>query len=128
MLDSSIIREWGRRFGSRRLLAVNLILFGLIAWSFSGEYMRDRDNRAIVATLQQQSDTMVAEINSRKAELEVSSSEVETEARLKLNMRRPGEEVVVVKGSSLRVHSEGSVSAKATGGGNASKWWKLFFE
>lgn len=122
------MRDLARRFGSKRLLVVNLGLLALVAWSFSGEYMRDRDARSTVDSLQAQADEMRDGIDERTAELDVTPAEVENEARLKLNMRRPGEEVVVVKGSTLRVHSQVLSTASASRIGNAARWWKLFFE
>lgn len=128
MSEHRTVRELARRFGSKRLLAANIAVFALIAWSFSGEYMRDRDARATIVALQRQEGEMRADIAARNDELDVTPAEVENEARLKLNMRRPGEEVVVVKGESLRVHAPDPTAGPAVSEGNAAKWWRLFFE
>jgi len=128
MIDARAIRDVARHFGSKRVLAANIALFSLCAWAFFGEFMRDRDARAEVSSLVAQGDAIAAKNEMLRSELTVSAAEVESEARLKLNLKLPGEEVVVVKGA--RQHALGGESTRAPvdDGGNAAKWWKLFFE
>lgn len=83
----------------KSVLAVNLAVVTLIAWGFAGEYMRSRDMQTEIDRLEEQA----ASLESRNLELAdmadrfSSSSMLEREARLKLNMQKPGEEVVVVR-------------------------------
>jgi cell division protein FtsB len=124
----------GRFLGLKRVLAANVALFALIGWGFSGELMRNRD-------MQDEIDRLAA----RAAELETKNSDLEAlgermrdgallekQAREKLNLRRPGEEVVVVKeGMPKSALPADAVAARETRHGepssNVSRWWQYFF-
>lgn len=124
----------GRFLGLKRVLAANVALFALIGWGFSGELMRNRD-------MQDEIDRLAA----RAGELETENSDLEAlgqrmregallekQAREKLNLRRPGEEVVVVKDAppSAALPAD-AAPARQTGtsepSSNLSRWWQYFF-
>jgi cell division protein FtsB len=88
--------------GMRRFLIVNLGLAVLIGWGCVGEYARNRNLKDEIESLRSQA----AQMEERNAELHKmaeqfsGSSLLEREARLKLNLKKPGEEVVVVHNTS----------------------------
>lgn len=87
----------------RRVLALNLGIAALIGWGLTGELLRSRGMDREVARLNEQVETLEArnvEL-SRAADRLSGSAMLEREARLKLNMRRPGESVVVVQGGEF---------------------------
>ncbi len=120
--------------GLKRVMALNIALFVLIAWGFSGELLRNKDMQGEVDRLQAQADELAAK-NSELAELGKRMSdpqELERQARLKLNLRKPGEEVVVIKGvgdSSLSSAPDSAIMPAQNGPdqSNAQKWWHYFF-
>lgn len=124
----------GQLLGLKRVMALNIALLALVAWGFSGELLRNRDMQTEVDRLQSQADELAAK-NSELAELGKRMSdpqELERQARLKLNLRRPGEEVVVIKGvgdaqASVAPDAIAVAAAKEDGGSNLEKWWHYFF-
>jgi cell division protein FtsB len=125
--ERTVQRAW-RSLGSRKLLAINLAATALAAWGFSGEYLRNRDAEANVARLRSQTDEIRAMNEAGKRALAPSADEIEAEARVKLNMKRPGEEVVIVQGGPNHAVSEAPSVSDAVPASNPAKWWKLFFE
>ncbi|MFH1047270.1 MAG: septum formation initiator family protein [Patescibacteria group bacterium] len=90
------IRSLMRR---RSYLVVNLVLLSVVGWSFFGELMRNQSMDDEIVQLQLQT----AEMEKRNqdlrliAERNTGSAMIEREARLKLNLKKPGEEVVIVR-------------------------------
>ncbi len=120
--------------GLKRVLVLNIALFVMVAWGFSGELLRNRDMQDEVDRLQSQADQLSAK-NSELADFGKRMSdpqELERQARLKLNLRKPGEEVVVVNGISDSSQPVTGVVATAlgqdgSGQSNPQKWWHYFF-
>lgn len=123
------IRYW---LGLKRVLFLNLGIFLLMAWAFYGEVVRNDGMEDEIARLQKQSEELATK-NSELAELGHRLSDpqmLEMEARLKLNMRKPGEEVVVIKGTTSTVTqptAEEVRVAQEAEGTNVEKWWRYFF-
>lgn len=119
-----------RLFSLKSVLVANAVVFGFVGWGFMGEYLRNRD-------LQREIDALAArssQLQTKNVELIELGKRLETralverEARLKLSMRRPGEQVVVVQGG---VDAKGAKDGDAGAVGpltNAAKWWRYFFE
>ncbi|MEA3248864.1 MAG: septum formation initiator family protein [Patescibacteria group bacterium] len=122
----------------RSVLVAELVIALLIAWGFAGEFMRSRDMQTEIDRLQAQAESFeahnleLADIAERYS----SSSMLEREARLKLNMRRPGEEVVIVRESDVTVLESVARDGTAEVGGdspghkalaNAKKWIRHLF-
>jgi cell division protein FtsB len=124
----------------KTVLIVNLILVALVAWGFMGEYYRTRELKKEIATI----DVRAEEL--RKGNLELGqlrekfsgAGELEREARVKLNLQKPGEQVVVIQGDPM-ASAAGSAEAVAEdaeqpppgdGGAmsNARRWWEFFFK
>lgn len=116
---------------------MNLLLLAATVWAFVGEFERSRELAVQVAVASED----VAKIAADYAEGEVKAAQyadpdfAEREARLKLNLRRPGEEVVVLRGgtaAALAGEASASVAEPAPGGGddapNPVGWWRYFFK
>lgn len=123
----------GHFLGLKRVLAVNLAVFAVIGWGFSGEYLRNRSLQKEIDRLQAQAHELevqnlgLIDISRHFA----SSQAVEREARLKLGLRRPGEEVVVVQGDDRPPPPAAEAAAAPAAGPpdepNHRKWWRYFF-
>jgi cell division protein FtsB len=118
----------------RSLLVANLLVFALVAWGFTGEYLRHRRLSGEIARLQAEADRLAAE-NFQAARLNeqfAADPAVEREARLKLGLRKPGESVIIVKDSPTGL-TEPAVAETAAEAGAASpldnlrQWWDYFF-
>ena len=122
-----------RLIGLKRVLAANLVVFAVVGWGFSGEVMRDRTMQKEVDRLKSQADELevknleLAELSKRFSTTEM----LERQARLKLNLRKPGEEVVVVRQGNGQPGGGDPVPARAVDGGpprsNLGRWWHYFF-
>jgi cell division protein FtsB len=118
----------------RGLLFVNLAVFGLIAWGFTGEYLRHRRLKAEIIRLTEETERLQA-ANFETAQLSrhfAADEAMEREARVKLGLRKPGESVIIVKDTEPEP-LEPSDSARSadpdTAGplGNLRLWWQYFF-
>ena len=116
---------------------MNIALFAFVAWGLTGEFMRSREMHAEVERLQ----ARAVELESRNLEVArlarqfAASEAAEREARLKLGLKRPGEDVVIVRDEDL-LPLEAAATAEAgseeTDGSvglwdNFRSWWHLFF-
>ena len=130
-----------RLLSSRTFLIANLLLLGLLFFSFGREFARNY-------TIQQE----IAELESEKTSLEAKNSEItslmsavqtetfiEREARIKLGLSKPGEKVIIVPGSAT-TNQAGSEQISETdylseipvtdlsSVANSLKWWYYFFD
>lgn len=133
MRDAGQPGRLGRLLGFKRVLVANLVIFAVVGWGFSGEYIRNREVQREVDRLKAQADELEAK-NTEIADLgkRYSTNEMlEREARLKLNLRKPGEEVVVVQAGPGRADAGQPVPARAVGKAeppsNLGRWWQYFF-
>ena len=119
----------------RSVLAVNLAIALFIAWGFAGEYMRSRGMQDEIDRLQEQAEALESK-NLELADMAnrfSSSSMLEREARLKLNMQKPGEEVVVVseratfEGGEAETEEAAVTAEESSAISNAKKWLDHFF-
>ena len=129
-----------------RLLDVaNVVIIVFIGLTFGREFFRSREIQSEINKLQTQAD-MLAARNIALSELQTAiqtESFIEREARLKLGMKKPGEEVVVVK-EVTEVTEASEVIEKGNGTdplnlvldnqteqariANSTKWWYYFFD
>ncbi|MBI5370344.1 septum formation initiator family protein [Candidatus Uhrbacteria bacterium] len=127
----------------RYLVFINLILIGFLGFTLGREWWHARDIQREINHLQAQADTLTKR-NSELAELQSAvqtQSFIEREARLKLGLKKPGEEVVVIqpRETSGTPNAEQQVDGsdplhlvipKETSRPqvpNATKWWYYFF-
>lgn len=119
----------------RSFLFVSLALLCAVAWGFMGEFYRNRGLQEDIEALQAKAD----EIEARNLELAdlrekfAGSGELEREARLKLNLQKPGEQVVIIQDDPDDLvmenarDEEGLLDDPDRKANNAEKWWDFFF-
>lgn len=124
-------QSWTQRLWNARTLAVlgALSVFavgsGLISLS-----VRNRSIDADLARL----DAEARSLETRNVELVEllkrfeTSGFLEREARLKLNLQKPGETVVVVERTAASASSTARVTPVRTRRSNAERWWLYFFD
>lgn len=117
--------------GKKRTTAGVILFALLIAWGLTGEYIRNSEMQVEIDRLS----ARAAEMDAKNRELAETSRTVssqamlEREARLKMNLQKPGEQVVVVNGSGgatqVVTTTDAPAQAKTS---NPAKWWRYFFQ
>jgi len=126
----------------RYLFIVNLCLVLLISISLGRELIRAHEIQKQIKQLQTQADELKSK-NLAMTDWQTSvqtESFVEREARLKLGLKKPGEQVVIVKDSDPKKTAEASKKGGADPLNlvipeqsspdklaNSTKWWYYFF-
>jgi cell division protein FtsB len=139
MLADSAKNQEGNRVGrllrTWRFMVVNLAVFCLVAWGLVGEWIRNYHLATEVSAKVQQADEMQdAYIKAAEsARLLESGALAEREARLKLNLQKPGERVVVIRGSGVdstasTVEDEVVSEEPVIDESNIVGWWRYFFQ
>ncbi|HCC22932.1 TPA: hypothetical protein DF272_02005 [Candidatus Falkowbacteria bacterium] len=115
------------------LFIIFIFVFGLVFFSIK-EYINKKKLDAEILALNQELQTLTAAKQDFLQTIDHYNSDffVEQEARTKLNMKKPGENVVVVKLDDVnRVNAEtDGANANYTAGGSMSnfvRWWNFFF-
>jgi cell division protein FtsB len=128
----------------RFFIVVNVVIIVFLSLTFGREFFRSREIQSEINKLQSQADTLAAR-NIALSELQTAiqtESFIEREARLKLGMKKPGEEVVVISGeagpgSTVQEETEDKSDplnlvldnqSESTRIANSTKWWYYFFE
>jgi cell division protein FtsB len=119
---------------SRRLgwlvaaLAVTAVLSGA---GFVREYFRSRQIDAEIRSLKDEAQRLQVrnfQVSSLEASLQ-NGEYLEREARLKLGLRKDGEQVVVLRKNDAPTTSQPSATlAQDPGWSNPRKWWTLFVD
>ena len=130
-------REKGiwRFLGLKRVLFANAVIFAIVIWGLAGEFLRNRDMQREFDHL----DTQAKAIEKQNAEVEdmgkrlSSGAMLEREARTKLNLQKPGEQVVVVRTSGTANqadeigHGTEKNAVDTASVSNIVRWWHYFF-
>ena len=118
-----------RRFlGSRLFLVVLLLIAVFIALSFARAYYTDYTVRQEISRLEREID----QLETKKIEsLEIldyvaTDTFVEDTARTELNLKRPGEHVVIVQDLDLGSQGDETTEKDIQGLNNPAKWWYYF--
>lgn len=120
-----------RFFSSRLFLIVTLIIVVFVALSYARAYYRDYQVRRQIAALQEE----VRQLERKKLEsmevLQYVTSEafVEEKARVELNLKKPGEQVVFVYEQEELDDMQKEALSNETSGqtiSNPLKWWYYF--
>lgn len=127
----------------RFLFVVNLVIIVFLSLSLGREVVRNKTIQSEIHTLEQQVVALTGE-NSKIGELQSalqSESYIEREARLKLGMKKPGEQVVVIQDSESQMNGNSGPGSSTDPLGlvisdeeeieklaNSSKWWYYFFD
>jgi cell division protein FtsB len=115
----------------KSVLLLNIAVFGLVGWGFSGEFLRNRSLQAEIDRLEAEA----GELESKNLEIArlgrrfTSDEVVEREARLKLGLQKPGESVIIVRDVSPRPEGPpaGAPTSDEPPVSHAMKWWRYFF-
>jgi len=130
-------------FHSRWFYIVNLVLVLIVTVSFTRELIHGHDIATQIQTLQKQSQALQTQhlaIADLKNAVQTETF-VEQEARLKLGLKKPGENVVILKNEkTANTQSDSGVkdglsqtdqSVDDSGSqkplANSTKWWYYFF-
>ncbi|MEY4722886.1 MAG: Septum formation initiator [Candidatus Parcubacteria bacterium] len=107
------------------------VLLAVLLYGLAGEYARGRAIQDEISRL----DAQAAALSEKNAALrttgETTSSDamLEREARLKLGLQKPGEQVVVVRGTSAQPVTDDERQADASAKwSNPAKWWHFFLK
>lgn len=117
-----------RFFGSRIFLIVAFLLVALVAFGYARAYYQDYRIRQEISALEDQ----VKRLETKKLEsmelLKYVSSDafVEEKARTELNLKKPGEHVVVIRHEENRPFKETTAEAQEEDLSNPIKWWYYF--
>jgi len=129
----------------RFLIVVNVVIIVFLGLTFGREYFRSREIQSEISKLQTQADTLAAR-NIALSELQTAiqtESFIEREARLKLGMKKPGEEVVVIQEGKVEEGIEDLDGPEVKSDpldlvlddqagqlriANSTKWWYYFFD
>ncbi len=131
-----------RLFRWRFFFVVNLFVILLLSLTLGREIYRSHDIQAEIDALQAQADDLAAR-NIAMSELGTAMqtrSFIEREARLKLGLKKPGEEVVIIKNDNKTVGEDEIADASdplnlvidpdvpVDDVANSKKWWYYFFD
>ena len=117
-----------RFFGSRLFLLIALVCAILIAAGYIRAYYQDYKIRQEINALQDE----VKRLEHKKLEsMEIlkyvtSNAFVEEKARTELNLKKPGENVVVVTNPEIESEKKEVGSVEKSPLSNYSKWWYYF--
>ncbi|MBU1146267.1 septum formation initiator family protein [Patescibacteria group bacterium] len=122
-----------RILSSRLFLFLGVIVLGFLIFSFGKKFFESREI-----------DDQIREAGDEIARLEVKDEELgnfldflntddflEQEARLKFNLQKPGESVVIIPGSGRggeNNKNKKDASSENQSEGNPKKWWNYFFK
>lgn len=116
----------------RSVLAVNLVLLVLVSWGFVGEFTRHRQAQEEIDRLEQRAAALdQGNFDLAKIGEQMGTNEaLEREARLKLGLRRPGEQVIIIKDMPPPADIGSGTTAEEAAGrpvSNLVRWWRYFF-
>lgn len=111
---------------SKVTLAFLVIFFGFLSFSFTNLLLKNQRMNKEIQTMEQKNDTLSQASFKTKDLLEYlrGKSFNEKEARLKLNLVEPGEQVVVIVGGQPQGRAEAASAPKKS---NLRKWLEYFF-
>ncbi len=131
-----------RLLGLRVFLVVNVLVLLFLGLSFGKEFVHNYEIQQEISELQSQADQLAAhnfEVQQLSQVMQTESY-VEREARLKLGLSKPGEQVVVVGANDPKpaapvqedpvatATEETTQSGSMTAIANPKKWWYYFFD
>ena len=128
--DKSSHNFFYRLVSSQRFLAIiGLVFLVVIIFPLAKTYSQRRLVEKEITDVQNQ----IANFENQNQQLQEliaylqSDQSLEEQARLNLNLKKPGEEVVVVENKKLKIN-EINASSTVVVESNLSKWWHYFFD
>jgi len=119
-----------RLFSSQRFLAIiGLVFLVLIAIPLARVYTQRQLVAQEIAEVQQQSDAFAQQNQSLGDLLNYLQSDqaLEAAARLNMNLKKPGEGVIVIENPQT-VTMDSVPTSTAVSVSNPAKWWSYFFD
>ncbi len=117
-------------FSSQRFLAlVGLVFLLLIIFPLAKTYTQRRLVEKEIEDVKKE----ISEFESTNKELKEmityleSDQSLEEQARLNLNLKKPGEKVIVIDNSKIASSTDG-INKTTTSKNNFEKWWNYFFD
>ncbi len=118
-----------RLFSSQRFLAILCLGFLImILFPLAKTYTQKKILEKEIAEVQKEIDSFERDNQEMKEMIEYLQSEqfLEEQARLNLNLKKPGEQVVVINNEARNLEVKESEQNEVEGG-NLAKWWRYFF-
>lgn len=119
---------------SKWLLIICIVIIIFFSWSAVRDYYRQDDLRQDIIKLNQEiEDLAKQQIDLTDTLAYVQSSDfIEIEARTKLNLRKPGEKIIIVSNSNdierLQLDNQANINKLIdTGESNFKRWLQYFF-
>lgn len=112
------------------IFLVNVVVLGFLALGFGREYLRNLEIERNIRMLEEQNAGLEQEQLQALAVIESLSSEyyLESEARKKHGMAKPGEELIIVDEDALTAQAAADAHAAAEEVGNVTRWFYYFFD
>lgn len=121
---------WYRFFSSQRFLAlIGLVFLVVIIFPLARTYSQ----RQLIENEIEEVKKQISEYESQNQQLKElalylqSEQSLEEQARLNLNMKKPGEAVVVIEDAKKSVVSTNASSSEESAS-NLAKWWRYYFD
>lgn len=123
--EQSFVRRF---FASRMFLIIAFVLAVLVALGYARAYYQDyKINQEIKALQDEVKGLERKKLESMEILKYVTSQEfVEEKARTELNMKKPGEQVMIINGLVENQKKAGSGPVENQGLNNPAKWWYYF--
>ncbi|HLD27717.1 MAG TPA: septum formation initiator family protein [Patescibacteria group bacterium] len=123
----------GRLLSSRTLFFISLFILIFFSFNLAKELINRKDLQNDIDKLQSEMDGLAGKNTELTSLIDYFKSLdfVENEARTKLNLRKPGEKIIIVPeaGETPGLQAKAQkLSLENNGEGNPQKWWNYFFE
>jgi cell division protein FtsB len=120
-----------RLFNSQRFLAIiGLVFLVVIIFPLARTYSQRRlveqeinEVKAQISSFENQN----KELKDLIAYLQ-SDQSLEDQARRNLNLKKPGEQVIVIENKNISSEAQAALDEAAESGSNLKKWWRYFFD
>lgn len=122
-----------RVISSKLFLFLGVIILGFLIFSFGKKFLESREIDREIKEAGDEIARLEAKDNELESFLNFLSTDdfLEQEARLKFNLQKPGESVVIVPGAGVKTANSGDEKESAGDNrtlGNPQKWWNYFFK
>jgi cell division protein FtsB len=122
-----------RILSSKLFLFLGIIILGFLIFSFGRKFLESREIDGEIKEAGDEIAILEAKNNELKDFLDFLNTDtfLEQEARLKFNLQKPGESVVIIPGIGEKGEDERSkteVAADNEALSNPGKWWNYFFK
>jgi cell division protein FtsB len=119
-------------FSSKFFSFFGIVVLGFLAFSFGKKFLEIKDIDQEIKSSQDEIAQLEAKNNDLNSLLSFLNTDafLEQEARLKFNLQKPGESVVIIPPSNGKQENDGDVSTNSVGDNtlsNPQKCWNYFF-